>query len=367
MNVQLSETQEMLRASARQFLAENCPAPLIREMRGDDRGYPPSLWISMAELGWPGLSLPEKHGGSGMSVLDLCLLQEELGRACAPTPFAAVAVAGLAIDRYGSDEQRNVLLPQIAAGSMPAVPGLQYHRDSRGAEEPPVAAPGSGGLVVSGSIDFVPWAGDASAVLCPMTIGASRGDRRLVLLPFNALGMSRTPLRSVGPDRLWRVDMDSVHVPTSAVLAHSAASASRHVLAMMDTVQCCDTVGALGKVLEATVAYAKERTQFGRAIGSFQVIQHYCADMHVMLEGLRMAAYAAAWSLSEGNESKREVAILCAWAHRVVPHILNLAHQIHGAIGVTQEHDLHLYTTRAIPPSHGLLPSTAYLEDVLTG
>jgi alkylation response protein AidB-like acyl-CoA dehydrogenase len=366
MNVQLSETQEMLRTSAREFLVENCPASLVREIRKDDRGYPRSLWTSMVELGWQGLSLPERHGGSGMSFLDMCLLQEELGRACAPTPFAAVTVAALAIDRFGSDEQREAVLPSTSAGVIRAVPGLQERRDGHGTAAPLVAAPNGDGLLVSGGLDYVPWAGEAEAVLCQVAIRSSDGERRMMLLPLDAPGMSRNPLRTIGADRLWRVDADSVRVPAGAVLAGSDADSLRYTMALADTVQCCDTVGALGRVLEATVTYARERTQFGRAIGSFQVIQHYCADMHVMLEGLRMAAYAAAWSLSEGIESVRDAAVLSAYAHRVVPQILNLAHQVHGAMGVTQEHDLHLYTTRALPPSHGLLPSTMYLEAVLS-
>jgi len=366
MNIQLSETQEMLRTSAREFLSENCPVSLVREMRRDGTGFPPALWEAMTELGWLGLSLPEDCGGSGMPFLDLCLLQEELGRACAPTPFIPVATASLLISEYGSAAQKNELLPRIATSGLIVVPALQPAHDGKGLEQPLTAEPSAGGWKVSGRLEFVPWAGAAASMLCPMKLETGGADTHLAIIPVNTQEISLTPLHAVGPDRLWNVELQSVPVTTDAVLAVSDARIVTRAHALMDTARCCDIVGALGFVLEATVAYAKDRRQFNRSIGSFQAIQHYCADMHIMLEGLRIAAYAAAWSLSETREARRDVAILCSYAHRVVPQILNLAHQVHGAMGVTQEHDLHLYTTRAIPPAHDLLPTATYLDAVLT-
>lgn len=367
MNVQFSETQEMLRTSAREFLAENCPPSLVRDMCQNETGYARDLWNAMAALGWPGLCLPEEHGGSGLTFLDFCLLQEELGRACAPAPLTATAAAGLAIADAGSEAQRAELLPRIASGDALVTVCPAWPRDSRGAEEPPVARPSDDGFSISGGLDFVPWADAAEAVLCPAIIGPTCEETRLVVLRMNAPGLSITPLHNAaGPDRLWQLRLDSVRVETETVLEHSGVDTLGRMVTLLDAARCCDLVGTLSHVLEATIAYANERTQFGRTIGSFQTIQHYCADMHIMLEGLRMSAYVAAWSLSEGNDGARSTAIACAYAHRVVPPILNLAHQIHGAMGVTYEHDLHLYTTRATPPAHDLLPMAAYLEVVHT-
>ncbi len=367
MNVQFSETQEMLRSSAREFLAENCPPSLVRDMRQDKTGYARELWNAMATLGWPGLCLPEEHGGSGLTFLDFCLLQEELGRACAPGPLTATTAAGLAIADAGSEAQHAELLPRIASGDALVTVCPAWRRDPAGAGAPPVARPAGDGFSISGVLDFVPWADVAEAVLCPAVIGPTCQETRLVVLRMNAPGVSVTPLHNAaGPDRLWRLGLDSVRVEPGTILDNGGGDALNRMVAVLDAAHCCDVVGALSHVLETTVAYANERTQFGRTIGSFQSIQHYCADMHIMLEGFRMSAYVAAWSLSERNDAVRSIAVACAYAHRVVPRILNLAHQIHGAMGVTYEHDLHLYTTRATPPAHDLLPLAAYLETVHT-
>ncbi|MFW6056678.1 MAG: acyl-CoA dehydrogenase family protein [Chloroflexota bacterium] len=362
MNVQFSETQEMLRTSAREFLAENSPASLTREMRDDPTGYSTTLWNALADLGWTGLCLPEAHGGSDMSLLDFCLLQEELGRACAPTPFIPTMAAAMAIARFGSAAQRSDVLPRVARGEAVVVAAVEHRRDAEGVEETVSATLRGDGFRLDGTVDFAPWANSAEAVLCPVTLGAE-GQQRVMLVPTDATGVSLTPLRNAaGPHRLWRMELDSVSVERESVLPDSDEQAIEFTRTVLDAAHCCDTVGALTYVLEATVAYANERRQFGQTIGSFQVIQHYCADMHVMLEGLRMSAYKAAWSLDEHTSTSRDVVIASAYAHEVVPRILNLAHQIHGAMGVTYEHDLHLYTTRATPPAHDLLPLAAYLE-----
>ncbi len=366
MDIRFSETQEMLRTSAREFLAENSPASLAREMRDDPTGYSTTLWGALADLGWTGLCLPEAQGGSGMSLLDFCLLQEELGRACAPTPFIPTTAAAVAIAEFGSDAQRSDLLPRVALGEAVVVAAMECRRDVEGVERPVSATPRGDGLRLDGTVDFVPWANASEAVLCPVSVDA-KGQRRLLLVRTDASGVSLTPLRNAaGPHRLWRMELDSVCVEREAVLPGGDEQAIEFTRMVLDAANCCDTVGALTYVLEATVAYANERRQFGQTIGSFQVIQHYCADMHVMLEGLRMSAYKAAWSLDERTSASRDIAIACVYAHQVIPRILNLAHQIHGAMGVTYEHDLHLYTTRATPPAHDLLPLAAYLETVHT-
>lgn len=366
MDIRFSETQEMLRTSAREFLAENSPASLAREMRDDPTGYSTTLWSALADLGWTGLCLPETHGGSGMSLLDFCLLQEELGRACTPTPFIPTTAAAVAIAEFGSDAQRSDLLPRVARGEAVVVAAMECRRDAEGVEEPVSATPKGDGFVLAGTVDFVPWANSAEAVLCPVSVDA-KGQRRLMLVRTDVPGISLSPLRNAaGPHRLWRMELDSVSVERDAVLPGGDEQAIEFTRTVLDAAHCCDMVGALTYVLEATVGYANERRQFGRSIGSFQVIQHYCADMHVMLEGLRMSAYKAAWSLDKHTSISRDVAISSAYAHEVVPRILNLAHQVHGAMGVTYEHDLHLYTTRAMPPAHDLLPLAVALETVHT-
>jgi len=367
MNVQLDETQEMLRTSARQFLSETCPLKSVREMRASPAGYSATLWYEMAQLGWQGLALPEHCAGSGMPFLDLCLLIEELGRACVPSPFIG-SIAGCSYVLARSNAEAFVpLLKRLSAGDCIVTPALSGATDASGTKILPEAHLERDGYAIAGCCHFVPHAASAQHLLCTTHLD-QEGSIALLLVPINAAGVTLTPLRTTGDERPCHVDFANVHLSTEALV--SAGNAARalleEALQRMDIARCCDIAGALSWVLDDTVTYAKDRKQFGQPIGGFQVLQHYCADMYIMLEGLRVAAYHAAWKLSQGLPAGRDVAIACAHAHRVTAPFLSLAHQIHGAMGVTKEHDLHLYTTHAVPPGRALLPAMEYLAAVLS-
>ncbi|MBN1856147.1 MAG: acyl-CoA/acyl-ACP dehydrogenase [Dehalococcoidia bacterium] len=366
MNVQFDETQEMLRTAAREFLAESSTPKLVREMRKDEHGFSHDLWKAMAELGWQGLALPDRCGGSGMGFLDLCLLVEEMGRACLPSPFiSTVAGCGLALADIGG-EVADQWASDIASGQAVIVPALDGGPNSEGHHVLPTASSNGTDFVLNGTHLFVPYAGEACQFLCAAAESV-QGEVRLFVLPSDTAGLTLTPLKGKADEPSFRLDLVDVHVDGAACVA--AGETARAVMAAtvlrMDIARCCDIVGALGWVLDDTVTYANERKQFGQTIGSFQSLQHYCADMHVMLDGLRTSAYFAAWQLGEGLDASRSGAIACAYAHRTVPQIVAIAHQIHGAMGVTEEHDLHLYTTRAIPSAHRILPLQDYLDAVI--
>jgi alkylation response protein AidB-like acyl-CoA dehydrogenase len=369
MDVRLTETQEMLKAAAREFLAESCTPAAVRQARHSDDGFSSELWGSMAELGWQGLALPERAGGSGMAFLDLCLLVEELGRACVPSPFLD-AIAGCAISLGTSGrEEADRLAMAIAAGDSLVVPALHGARDAQGTESLPTLGRKNDTYTLMGAAMFVPYARQARLLLCSARSADTPRRDYLLVIPVDAQGVLCTPLISMGDQRPHEVRFDGVAVHAEQILyeGEAATEARQRVIRHIEVARCCDVLGALQWVLDDTVAYAKERKQFGQPIGSFQSLQHYCADMRIMLDGLRTAAYYAAWQLGEECDAERSVAVACAFAHRVVPAIMGLAHQIHGAMGATQEHDLHLYTTHALAPAHGLAPVDEYREIVLQG
>jgi len=368
MNMQIDEAQEMLRASAREFLTESCPLKKVREIRAREGGFSADLWKQMGELGWLGLALPEAAGGSGMGLLELCLLIEEMGHACVPSPFVeAIAGCGLLLAEAGG---HNDVLGKVATGEAFVVPAFGGTNDDEGFPLLPQVRRQEGDFVLSGSHMFVPFAASASHLLClAQTADPTEGACLVLLLvPASGPGITVTPLQSMRDERPCRVDFADVTVGPEALVASGdeADWLVNAALQRMDVARCCDNAGALAWVLEDTVNYAKDRKQFGQPLGSFQVIQHYCADMHVMLEGIRMSAYQAAWRLSEGLEADRDAAIACAYAHDVIPRCLGIAHQIHGAMGVTIEHDLHLYSTRAFAPGRSISPLSDYLEQALT-
>lgn len=367
MDMQLNETQEMLRASAREFLAESCPTKKVREMRALPEGFSRDLWREMGGLGWLGLALPESAGGSDMPFLDLCLLIEELGRACVPSPFVeAVAGAAMLLGSAKSAAAKEVLGAAVM-GEMLVVPAFTGSDDEEGNHHLPVVRREGGSLVVNGCIGFVPYAAAASHLLCLARSADPTEGAFLLLVPTSEKGVEVRPLHSWRDERPCHVTLNSLSVPEDALVAcgDEADKLVRRALERMDIARCYDVCGALSWVMDDTVSYAKDRKQFGQPIGSFQVLQHYCADMHVMLEGLKMGAAHAAWRLSQELEASHDVAVACAYAHMVIPKYLGIAHQIHGAMGVTIEHDLQLYSTHAFAPARRVAAQSEYLEAAL--
>ena len=353
MKLALSEEQEMVRTMARDFLADKLPKATVKEIEESDSGYSPQLWKEMAGLGWMGLPLPEKYGGAGMSFLDLALVLEEMGRACLPGPFfSSVVLGGLPILDAGSEEQKEDYLPKIASGEAIFTLALteasaRYDAASIAVE----AVADKDTYVINGTKLFVPDAHIADYLLCvARTSEGAKPEIGLTLFVVDARspGINCTVLQTIAGDKLCEVVFDRVRVPGEGVLGgvDRGWRVLRKAIEQAAAAKCCEMAGGMQQVLDMTVDYARERKQFGRPIGSFQVIQHYCADMLTDVEGARLSAYQAVWMLSEDLPCTEQVAIAKAYAGQAAERVLSLAHQIHGAIGVTIDHDLHYYTRR---------------------
>jgi len=351
MKLTLSEEQEMLRKTARDFLTEKCSKKFVKQMEESETGYSRELWQEMAELGWIGLAFPGKYGGGDMSSLDLAVLLEEMGRACLPGPFfSTVVLGGLPILDFGTEEQKQEYLPQLIRGEKIFTlaltePGYHnYDAYSVTAE----AVPDNGNYAVAGTKLFVPDAHIADYLLC---VARAKPEDSITMFLTDAKnpGIRCTVLKTMAGDKLCEVLFDQVRVPEANVLGrlNQGWDAVQKTMERAAMGKCCEILGNIQRVLEMTVDYAKERKQFGRPIGSFQVMQHYCADMATDVDSARFCTYQAAWMLSEGLPCTREAAIAKAWIGEAAERVFALAHQIHGAIGVTVEHDLHYYTRRA--------------------
>ena len=353
MDFTLSEEQEMLRKSARDFQADKCPKSYVRQMAADEKGYSPVLWQEMAGLGWMGLIIPELYGGFGMEFTDLAVLLEEMGRACLPGPFFATVVLGaLTILKNGSDKQKASYLPQIAAGKMLMTMALN---EADGLYEAGSIATTAfaerDDYIINGAKLFVPYAHVADYVLCAARTGNEKDDNKNItvfIVPAKEKGIKFTPLQTIRGDKQCAVTFDNVTVEKDSVLGGVGEGwpIVEKAMERAAAAVCCDTVGVLQKVMELTLDYTKERKQFGKPIGSFQVIQQYMADMVTNVDGLRFVSYQAAWRISEGLPATRETAIAKAWSAESYEWCITKAHQIFGAVGVTIDHDLHFYTTR---------------------
>lgn len=353
MNLSLSEEQEMLKRAARDFLNEKCPKSFVKQMEQDEKGYSPELWGEMANLGWLGLAFPEKYGGGGMSFLDLSVLLEEMGRACLPAPFlATVVLGGLPILDIGSEEQKEQYLPKITSGkvilSLALIePGMGYGPEAIAVE----ATPDGDSYVINGTKLFVPYASYCDYLLCVARTSKQREGITIFIVNTKSPGIKCTGLNTMAHDKLCEVVFDHIRVPKEAILGQldQGWPKMQKTVERGDVAKCCELVGNFQWTLEDTIAYAKERKQFDRPIGSFQVLQHYCADLCTYVEGAKLSAYQAAWMLSTGLPCTKEIAVTKLWIDEASSRIFNLAHQIHGAMGVTIEHDLHFYTMRAKP------------------
>ncbi|TDC54472.1 acyl-CoA dehydrogenase [Actinomadura sp. KC345] len=337
MNLSLTEEQELIAGTARELLESRAATAGARAMDGDPAGHSTALWKEMVDLGWTGLAFPEEHGGVGGDFLDVCLLFEQLGYAQVPSPLAAsVACCGMPVARFGTAGQKRRWLGAISGGEIVTAAPLPWDHPGDG----PVASRDGDGFVLSGTATFVPYAASAEHILVVVRL-----DGEPHAFWVDASSVSLKPLGTVGVDRPCHVELQKVHVPAEAALGADAAGAIARFGA---AAVCAEMVGAAQRVLDMTVAYATEREQFGRPVGSFQAVQHHCANMAIDVLGSRFIAYEAIWLLSVDRDATQEVSMAKAWVSEAYERVCALGHQVHGAIGFTQEHDLHLFSRHAM-------------------
>ncbi len=352
MNLNLTEDQQLIRNAARAFLEKQCPSAYVRAMETDEKGYAPEQWKSMAELGWMGLPFPEELGGVGSGFLELCVLIEEHGRFRLPGPFfSTVVLCGMAIARFGSAKQKSELVPAIASGErILAYAESEANATWEASGIEMAATAEDDGYVLKGTKRLVSYAAAADTLLVVARTGG-KGERGITVFLVDAAspGITREPLRTIASDHQYQVTFDGVRVPKSRVLGKSGKGwpIVEFIRQWGAAAKCAEMVGGAERVLEMTLDYAKVREQFGKPIGSFQAIQHHCANMAVDVLGARFIAYEAIWRLSEGLDAAAEVSMAKAWTSDACQRVCGLGHQIHGAIGFTKEHDLQLYSRSA--------------------
>ncbi|HVN85243.1 MAG TPA: acyl-CoA dehydrogenase family protein [Candidatus Binatia bacterium] len=354
MDFGFSEEQEMLRQSARQFLESECAMTHVRKMMDDDRGYSEEQWTKMAGLGWQGLIIPEDFGGAGLNMVDLIVVLEEMGRVVMPGPFFATVMFGAyPLLLGGSKAQQKKYLPGLADGSLKAT--LAQVEESGRWDAPGIMLPAKktgAGFELTGTKLFVHDAHNADLLVVPArTSGKSEKGVTLFLVDAKAPGVSVTLLKTMDQTRkLCEVNFANVAVGKDAVLGKVGAGwpLLDRIVDRAKVALCGEMCGGAQKVLEMSVDYAKVREQFGKPIGSFQAIQHKCANMMVQVESSKSATYYAAWAVandvSEAHLASCMAKAYCSDAYRMVS---GEGIQIHGGIGFTWEHPAHLYLKRA--------------------
>jgi alkylation response protein AidB-like acyl-CoA dehydrogenase len=324
MDFGFNDEQEEIKRTAHEFLSARFPPEKVREL-AEARAYDDALWREICELGWPGIAIDEAHGGQGLGMVELVILCEELGYACAPVPYLSNAAAGLAIEVAGSDEQREGWLPGIASG------------EARGAA-----------AFTADEEALVPDAEGAAVLVLPEGDGA-----RLV----QASDAQVEPLELIDSTRSYaRVGADDGEVLPGDV----AAAICRVFVAV-----AAELTGVAQRAMEMAVEYAKEREQFGRPIGSYQAVSHRCAQMLFDTEEARSLTYYAAWTADAEPESLPLAAAMAkARASDAAWSVTASALQALGGIGFTWEHDLHFLLKRARTTGQLMGPARQQRESV---
>ena len=354
MNFGFNDEQELLRSTARKFFDNECPSMTVRTLMEAPEGMTPELWKKLAEQGWLGLIAPEEHGGMALGIVDLVVLLEEMGRAVVPGPFfSTVLLGGLAILEAGNDAQKKAWLPKICSGEARATIAWMEPSAELGAAgiTLPAAAKGSG-FTLNGTKLFVHDAHTADAIVVAARTGKSGADGiSLFLVPKGAKGLTVTLLPTMDQTRkLCEVTLKDVSLGADARLGEIGGgwTALARVLDRATVALCAEMCGGAQKVLDMTVEYAKIRQAFGRPIGSYQGVKHKAADMLVDVENSKSITYYAAWAMDEGvSEGPLAVSMAKAYVSDAYRRVSANGIQLHGGIGFTWEHDLHLYFKRA--------------------
>jgi len=356
MDFAFSEQQDLLRTSARQFLERECPPDMVRRWSDDPQGYSPDLWQTMAAFGWMGLVLPETYGGSGLSFVDLTILMEEMGRVLLPAPFfSSIALGALTLLETGSDEQRQQMLPRLVRGETKVCVALleaDGRYDPRGISMR--ASIRGNRATLNGTKFFVVDAHVSDYIIC---VARTRGGRdpesgiSLFVLDITSPGIACTPLMSIDQTRgLCEVSFTRVGVSLEAMLGGRDAAwpTLQRALDKATVALCAEMVGGAEKAMEMCVDYGKTRVQFGRPIGSFQAVKHKIADMKVWVENAKSVVYYAAWAVDrDAPEASRAASMAKAYCSEMYTQVTADGIQVHGGVGFTWDHHMHLYFKRA--------------------
>jgi alkylation response protein AidB-like acyl-CoA dehydrogenase len=355
MNFALSEEQQMLQSMTKEFVSRESSLRRVRELREDAIGFSKDVWKKMAELGWLGMIFPEKVGGQEMGMVESVVVMEELGRGLMPEPMlSSVLMGAMALAQAASEAQQKQWLPGIMEGKTLFTLGYLERQSRYDPFDVATTAKRSGqSWTLSGEKIFVPDAAVAERIVVTARTKGGRRDREgvaLFLVDPKAKGVKVTEVPMMDWRKRHTVALEGVKVPDSERLAgeQPADQAIEATLGRATVGLCAEMLGAMNQAFDMTVEYLKTRKQFGVAIGSFQALKHRCADQYVQTELARSSVYYAAMCLDENMpDAASAISTAKARCNDAFHLIANEAIQMHGGIGMTDEHDIGFFFKRA--------------------
>ena len=348
MDLDFTPEQDMLRDAVAGVCARHCGLDVVRAMEDDPIGYSDKFWEQLAELGLLGMTLPEEHGGSGMTMLDAVVVYAELGRALAPSPhFVSSVMSGGVLALAGSPAQQAEWLPLISAGEAIITPAWLE----------PSGGFGPQGVQLRASTDADGWRLDgvkrhvqfASAADQLLVLARTDEGPSLFLVDPAAAGVTFTQLMTISSDTQYRVDFDDVRVEPDALVGRAGDAWSTWDSVMHDGIilLAAQAVGGAQYALDITVQYAKDRFQFDKPLGAFQSIAHYLSDAVTTVDGAETLVWEAGWARAEGRDVSSLAPMTKLFASQTFRDVTATAQQVFGGVGFTLEYDIQLYFRRA--------------------
>jgi len=353
MDTKLSEEQKLISTSAKEFLKAEVPKDIVRELEESEEGYSPELWQKMAELGWIGLNIPEDYDGMGMNFLDLMVLLEETGYNLLPGPLFSTVLTAFPIIWGGSEELKGRVLPGITEGKLKLSltliePSATFDASGIMME----AVPEGDDYMINGTKLFVENAHIADYLVCAVRTKQKESPEEgltLFLIDANTPGIQTSVLPTIGLDKQCEVNFTNVKLPRANILGDldNGWEILRNTLQRAQAGKCAEMVGGMRAALDMTNTYVKKRMTYGKPVASYQVIQHYLANVWIDLETSRNLTYLASWKICEGLPGAKEVSAAKIWVGKAFTRVTERCVQMHGAIGLTREHDIGLYYRNA--------------------
>ena len=352
MDFGFSEEQDLLRSEVRKFLDGRCPIEKVRKIMETGPGYDPDLWRELAELGWLGLTIPETHGGAGLTWVDLVVLLQETGRSLFPSPLISTTLAAAAVMEAGSDEQKDRWLPSLADGTRIGTLAILEASDSLAPSGITLTGkPDGDAYLLTGEKRYVADAGAANLFVVAFRTGAGASDTSLGVIDAGSAGVTAAGFPTIdATKRLGTLKLENARVPKSALLGApgKAWPTIERLLDLGAIAVTAEVTGAADQALAITTQYAKDRIQFGAPIGKYQGVKHPLAEMYVELESTKSLLYYAAWAVNESSsEVPRSASLAKAFGTDAFARIGIDGVQLHGAVGYTAEYDIQLYLKRS--------------------